>query len=67
METKEERDIGVLVTDDLKPGAQCAKAAKTASTVLGQISRSFRYRDKKIFRALYMRYVRPHLEFASPA
>jgi hypothetical protein len=66
-ETKEERDIGVLVTDDLKPGAQCAKAAKTASTVLGQISRSFRYRDKKIFRALYMRYVRPHLEFASPA
>jgi hypothetical protein len=66
-ETKEERDIGVLVTNDLKPGAQCAKAAKTASTVLGQISRSFRYRDKKIFRALYMRYVRPHLEFASPA
>jgi hypothetical protein len=65
--TTEERDIGVLVTDDLKPSAQCAKAAKTASKVLGQISRSFRYRDKKIFRALYMRYVRPHLEFASPA
>jgi hypothetical protein len=65
--TTEERDIGVLVTDDLKPGAQCAKAAKTASTVLGQISRAFRYRDKKIFRALYMRYVRPHLEFASSA
>jgi hypothetical protein len=42
-ETKEERDIGVLVMDDLKPGSQCAKAAKTA---------------------LYMRYGRPHLEFA---
>jgi Reverse transcriptase (RNA-dependent DNA polymerase)/Endonuclease-reverse transcriptase len=65
--TKEERDIGVLVTDDLKPSAQCAKAAKTATTVLGQILRSFRYRDKNIFKALYLRYVRPHLEFSSPA
>jgi hypothetical protein len=65
--TREERDIGVLVTDDLKPAAQCAKAAKTATTVLGQITRSFRYRDKKIFLALYLRYVRPHLEFASQA
>jgi hypothetical protein len=65
--TTVERDIGVLVSDDLKPAAQCAKAAKTATTVLGQISRSFRYRDKKIFLALYLRYVRPHLEFASQA
>jgi Reverse transcriptase (RNA-dependent DNA polymerase)/Endonuclease-reverse transcriptase len=65
--TKEERDIGVLVSEDLKPAAQCAKAAKTATTVLGQITRSFRYRDKHIFKALYLRYVRPHLEFASPA
>jgi Reverse transcriptase (RNA-dependent DNA polymerase) len=64
---REERDIGVTVTDDLKPAAQCAKAARTAMTVLGQIKRSFRYRDKKIFLALYMRYVRPHLEFASQA
>ncbi len=27
---KEERDIGVLVSDNLKPSAQCAKAARTA-------------------------------------
>jgi hypothetical protein len=47
--TKEERDIGVIVTDDLKPAAQCARAAKTASTVLGQITRSFQYRERKIF------------------
>jgi hypothetical protein len=43
-------------------------AAKTATTVLGQITRSFQYRDKKIFLALYLRwYVRPHHEFASQA
>jgi ribonuclease P/MRP protein subunit RPP40 len=29
--TKPERDIGVLVSDNLKPSEQCAKAAKTAA------------------------------------
>jgi hypothetical protein len=53
--TTKERDIGVLVSENLKPAAQCAKAARTATTVLGQISRSFRYRDRKIFLALYLR------------
>jgi hypothetical protein len=30
-----ERDIGVMVADNLKPSAQCAKAARTAQSVLG--------------------------------
>jgi ribonucleases P/MRP protein subunit RPP40 len=63
-QTEEERDIGVLVSKNLKPGAQCCKAARTATTVLGQITRSFKCRDKKTFVALYQRYVRPHLEFS---
>jgi hypothetical protein len=62
-----ERDIGVTVSNNLKPSAQCAKAAATARTVLGQISRSFHYRDKKTFVKLYTTYVRPHLEFCTPA
>jgi hypothetical protein len=33
--TDQERDIGVLVSKDMKPAAQCARAAKTATTVLG--------------------------------
>ena len=65
--TSEERDIGVLVTANLKPAAQCAKAARTASVVLGQISRAFHYKDKRTFMRLYKQYVRPHLEFASQA
>jgi hypothetical protein len=65
--TNSERDVGVMITNNLKPAENCAKAAKTAMTVLGQIKRSFRYRDKKIFPALYTRYVRPHLEFSSAA
>jgi Reverse transcriptase (RNA-dependent DNA polymerase) len=65
--TEEERDIGVLVSKNMKPGAQCCKAARTATTVLGQIMRSFKCRDKKTFVALYKRYVRPHLEFSVQA
>jgi Reverse transcriptase (RNA-dependent DNA polymerase)/Endonuclease-reverse transcriptase len=65
--TREEKDLGVIISDSLKPAAQCAQAAKTAQTVLGQISRAFQYRDKKVFVQLYKQYVRPHLEFAVQA
>ena len=62
--TDTERDIGVLVTNSMKPTKQCQKAAQTASSVLGQITRAFHYRDRKTFVKLYKQYVRPHLEFA---
>ena len=63
--TVEERDLGVIMSKNLKPAAQCAKAAKTAQVVLGQISRSFQYRDKLTFVQLYKQYVGPYLEFSS--
>ncbi len=65
--TTEERDIGVTVTANLKPAAQCLKAARTAQTVLGQIGRAFHYRDRHTFIKLYKQYVRPHLEFSTQA
>jgi hypothetical protein len=40
-ETEVERDIGVQVSKTMKPGEQCEKAAKTAKSVLGQITRAF--------------------------
>ena len=61
--TKEEKDLGVIMTDRLSPSVQCAKVAKTANAVLGQISRAFHYRDKQIFTGHYKQYVRPHLEY----
>jgi len=68
LETTElERDIGVLVNNNLKPSEQCAKAARTANAVLGQIARAFHYRDRWTFVRLYKLYVRPHLEFAVAA
>lgn len=65
--TNEERDIGVTISNDLKPSAQCKKAAMTASKVSGQLSRHFHYRDRHVFTKLYCTYVRPHLEFATTA
>ena len=62
-----ERDIGVLMSSNLKPTAQCREAARKANGVLGQIARAFHYRNKKTFVNLYKQYVRPHLEFATPA
>ena len=37
------------------------------STVLAQLARAFHFRDRHIFVRLYVQYVRPHLEFSSPA
>jgi len=66
-ESELEKDVGVSVTPSMKWDTQCAKAARTAGTVLAQISRAFSYRDKSTFMRLYKSYVRPHLEFSSPA
>ena len=38
---------------------------RTGMGVLNQITRSFHFRDKRIFKKLYIQYVRPHLEFSS--
>jgi hypothetical protein len=59
-----EKDVGVIVHHSLKPGMQCAKAARRANAILGQLSRAVCYRDKDTILKLYKVYVRPHLEYA---
>ena len=65
--TKEERDLGVLVTDDLKSSRQCAAAVAKANSILGLIRRNFRCLDKYGFLLLYKAYIRPHLEYCIQA
>jgi hypothetical protein len=60
-----ERDIGVCISSNMKPSAQCADAANKARAVLNQLTRAFHYRDKTVFIRLYKQFVRPHLEFSS--
>jgi len=63
----EEKDVGVLVTNNLKVSSQCVQAACKASKVLGMIKRQFRILDKSSFIILYKNFVRPHLEYAIQA
>lgn len=63
----EEKDVGVWISDNLKPSYHCAKAAKKANSVLGQMSRAVTYRDRITWVGLYKQYVRPHLEYCAPA
>ena len=60
----EEKDLGVMIHQSLKPSLQCAVAVKKANQILGQMARAFTYRDKHTWIRLYKMYVRPHLEYA---
>ena len=62
-----EKDIGVLITNDLKPSLQCASAAQKANQLQGRMSRSFPYRDKYTWIRLYKVYVRHLLEYCVQA
>ena len=66
-EVEEEKDLGVIVHNSLKPTSQVASAVMKANQVLGQLCRAVTYRDKHTFVKLYMRYVRPHLEYCIQA
>ena len=67
VETESEKDVGVMVTANLKPKLQCARAAKKANMVLGQLARGVTYRDKFTFIKLYKTFVLPHLSYAVSA
>ena len=62
----DERDVGVNISETLKPTKHCTKIVNTAKGILRNISRSFHYRDKNIFLKLYTTYVRCHLEYCTP-
>ena len=63
-EVVEEKDLGILIHQSLKPTKHCKKAADMAGAVLKQITKNFHFRDKNIFKKLYIQYVWPHMEFA---
>ena len=62
--TDQEKDLGVLVSSDLKFSKQCIEVEKKAQKLLGYIKRQFSNKNKKIVLALYNSLVRPHLEYA---
>ena len=62
-EVQEETDLGIIISNDLKPSKQCVSAAKKANMTLGMIKRHIVSRDKKTILRLYKGLVRPKLEY----
>ena len=59
-----EKDLGVLISSDLKFSKQCIEVEKKAQKLLGYIQRQFQYRNKEIVLTLYNSLIRPLLEYA---
>ena len=53
----EEKDLGVIITEDGKSSTQCAAAASKAVTKLRIIKCTFKHFDVKCFTMLYRTYI----------
>ena len=62
-----EKDLGVIVSHDLKAEENVNHQVKKANKMLGIIRRTFSYLNKDNFILLYKTYVRPHLEYCQQA
>ncbi|PKU42350.1 rna-directed dna polymerase from mobile element jockey-like [Limosa lapponica baueri] len=59
-----ERDLGVLVDNNLDMSEKCTAAAVKANRMLGCINKCTTSRDKGVIIPLYAELVRPHLEYS---
>ena len=61
-ETKNERDLYVVISNDLKWGEHVDRMVGKAKRILGMLKRTFESRDPELWKELYVSLVRPHLE-----
>ena len=62
-----ERDLGVIMSTDLKVESQCNEACLKANRMLGLIKRTFVVKTPEVMLNLYKTLVRPHLEYCISA
>jgi len=65
-ETKEEKDLGVIFTDSLKPSTNCDKVCKAARKIVGLIRRNIINKAEEEMLILYKTLVRPTLDYCIP-
>ncbi len=47
--TSTEKDLGDIISDDLKPSNQCSKVVKAANKLVGFICHAFEHKSEKLF------------------
>jgi len=57
-----EKDLGIMISSDMKSSQQCVVACNNANRVLGMIRRTISYKEQWMMTNLYKSLVRPHLE-----
>ncbi len=50
--TSTEKDLLVMISDDLKPNNQCSKDVKTTNKLVGLIGRTFEHKSEKVILTL---------------
>jgi len=66
----QQKDLGILITDDLKPSKHIDSICKSANNLTGLVKRCFTksqnvYREKEKIEILYKSIIRPKLEYGS--
>ena len=64
-ESEQEKDLGVVIDNNLKFRVHAAAAIKRANRALGMIQKAYTSRDKDTIPTLYKAMVRPHLEYGN--
>jgi hypothetical protein len=64
---EQHRDLGAIISSDLKASRHCEQAVKKANRIIGFISRCFVHMGKRMFLPIYYSLIRPILEYASCA
>src|SRR5678816_4586531 len=61
----QEKDLGVIISSNLKVANQCLEARNKANKMLGIINRNVVYKSKEVISKLYNSYVRPVIEYCA--
>ena len=61
-DVKQNKNVGIIISNNLKVSVQCTAARKKVNMMLGIISRKFYHKSQEVMKRLYTVFVRSHLE-----
>ena len=62
-----EKELGIMISNDLKPRSQVQKASSKANAMLAVLKNTFVSRNPSLWKKLKTTHVKPHLEYAISA